>query len=252
MRLWNATNAAFTFPKGAQFVRVWAGALLFWTLIGHAAPHGKTCELEVVEKVSLTAIGQTVSNNGVPVSAKKIESRETKDVILNAYLEKWRHTEREPFDAKVVDGRRWLIASKAIGNCFHTLQLDKKAFQASGYISTLSIETERKNSQKHSGKEVPQLYGSSVLSDVSHEDPGKKARTLVIANKFSPDANAEFYLRTIGEDGWKIMSDHTIPMKGSSRSSRALTFAKGLETQIIVINVGPTGSHVVVQWMEKP
>jgi hypothetical protein len=31
-----------------------------------------------------------------------------------------------------------------------------------------------------------------------------------------------------------------------------LTFNKNLETQIIVITKAPQGSHVVIQWMEKP
>lgn len=225
--------------------------LIVFSLTAYAAPLGKKCELEVVDKITLTGIGP-VSSNGLAQVVKKIESTESKETVAKAYVEKWKHSESEPFDARVNDGGRWLIVSKVIGNCFHTAQFEKKSYNASGYLSALNIDIDKNAALVNTGKQVPQLYGSRVVSDLTHADPGKKARTTMITNKFSPDANADFYLRTIGEDGWKVMSDHRVPMKNRATASRALTFNKGHESQIIVITEGSQGSNVLVQWMEKP
>jgi len=226
--------------------------LIFVSFIGHAAPFNKSCELDVLEKLTLTAVAPSLVYNGLAQNFKKISSVESKEAIVKAYVEKWRHSQKEPFDAKVVDGGRWLIVSKVIGTCFHTLQLDKGAYNASGYLSTLNIDIDKNAAPVDLGKHVPKLYGSKVVSDLTHADPGKKARTTMIANQFSPDANADFYLKTIGEDGWRVMSDHSVPMKNRAKASRALTFNKDHESQIIVSTEGPQGSNVLIQWMEKP
>jgi hypothetical protein len=155
-------------------------------------------------------------------------------------------------DIMVDENGRWLIVSKVIGSCFHTLQLDKSTYKTSGYISTLRLETDKNAVVVNLGKNIPKMFGSSVLTDISHSDSLKKGRTTVIENKFSPDANAEFYIRSVGGDGWVTTTDHRVPGKKNNQDSRALTFNKNLETQIIVITKAPQGSHVVIQWMEKP
>jgi hypothetical protein len=239
----------------ASVIYVCAALVLSCPSIGRALPFDKTCKLALIDKITLTEVAPTFSHNGRSQNVKTFASNEDKQSIIKAYLEKWQHTEQEPFNARVDDSGRWMIVSKVIGACFHTLQIDKSAYKTSGYLSTLSLETDKTAKTAAPvdlGKHVPKLYGSQVLSDISHTDPGKKARTLVIENKFSPDANAEFYLRTIGEDGWRTTSDHQIPGKLNRREARALTFNKKLETQIIVITQGSQGSNVVIQWMEKP
>lgn len=240
----------------ASVIYACAALVLSYPSIGHALPVDKTCKLALIDKITLTEVAPEFSHNGRTQNVKTFASIEDKQSIISAYVEKWRHTEQEPFNARVDDSGRWLIVSKVIGACFHTLQIDKSAYKTSGYLSTLSIETDKTAGPGPApvdlGKNVPKLYGSQVLSDISHSDPGKKARTLVIENKFSPDANAEFYIRTIGEDGWRTTSDHQIPAKRNRRDARALTFNKKQETQIIVITKGTQGSNVVIQWMEKP
>lgn len=240
----------------ASVIYACAALVLSYPSIGHALPVDKTCKLALIDKITLTEVAPEFSHNGRAQNVKTFASIEDKQSIISAYVEKWRHTEQEPFNARVDDSGRWLIVSKVIGACFHTLQIDKSAYKTSGYLSTLSIETDKTAGPGPApvdlGKNVPKLYGSQVLSDISHSDPGKKARTLVIENKFSPDANAEFYIRTIGEDGWRTTSDHQIPAKRNRRDARALTFNKKQETQIIVITKGTQGSNVVIQWMEKP
>jgi hypothetical protein len=243
----------FIVPKFLNSAVHWSAFLvLMHSPVGHAQPFEKTCKLALIDKITVSDIAPSFTHNGQTQHIKKIESLEDKQSIKNAYVEKWRHTQQEPFNAMVDESSRWLIVSKVIGSCFHTLQLDKSTYKTSGYISTLRLETDKNAVVVNLGKNIPKMFGSSVLTDISHSDSLKKGRTTVIENKFSPDANAEFYIRTVGGDGWVTTTDHRVPGKRNNQDSRALTFNKNLETQIIVITKAPQGSHVVIQWMEKP
>ncbi len=215
-----------------------------------AASASGVCRLEIVDKLKVSAVAPHFSYNGARQNIAKFDSGEGREAVAGAYLKRWQAHPLAPLDARVVSHGRWLIVSKIIGDCLHTVQLDKSAFKASGYVSTRHLDADQ--APVVLGKNFPKLYGSNVISDMAHDDPGKKARTLMIANNFSIDANAEFYLRTVGGEGWQAVSDHHVPMQKRSVASRALTFRKGTEQQVIVITESASGSNVVVQWMEKP
>jgi hypothetical protein len=230
------------------------GAAIFYgiPLEVQALSLGKSCKPEFVDIVKSETVVSGMSYNGIVQNISKIESSASRDEVIKAYVIKWRSTHSEPLEAKVVRSGNWEIVSKIIGNCLHTVQLDKRSYGASGYVSVRELDADSKLAAAVPGKSIPKLYGSRVLSDVFHNDPGKKARTLMIANDFSVDANAEFYLRNFGGDGWKVLNDHHVPIQKRDQAARAITFGKAHEQHIIVIAESKSGSSVVVQWMEKP
>lgn len=208
------------------------------------------CAVELVEHMKASAVAPRLIHGEAMQSIAKLESGESRESVVGAYLKRWRATQAVPLDARVVSEGRWLIVSKIIGNCLHTVQLDKGSLKASGYVSARSLDADRPDFTP--GKGFPKLYNSTVVSDMTHDDPGKKARTLMISNRFSVEANAEFYLKAVAGQGWQAVSDHRLPMRKSAVAARALTFRKGGEQQIIVITEAAAGSNVVAQWMEKP
>lgn len=227
-----------------------AAALAFLAPEALAMQMGGKCALEVVEHMKVSAVAPQLTHGGQIQSIAKLEGSGGRESVVSAYLKRWRATQAEPLDARVVSEGRWLIVSKIIGNCLHTVQLDKGSLKASGYVSARSLDAD--GLAFTPGKGFPKLYGSDVVSDMTHDDPGKKARTLMISNRFSVEANAEFYLKAVAEQGWQAVSDHRLPMRERTVAARALTFRKGGEQQIIVITEAAAGSNVVAQWMEKP
>jgi hypothetical protein len=213
---------------------------------------GKTCKLEFVDIVNAETVASGMSYNGAGLDISKIRSSASRDEVIKAYLIKWRSTHAEPLDAKVIRSGNWEIVSKIIGVCLHTVQIDKRSHDTSGYVSVKSLDADRQSQISVVGKSLPKPYGSQVLSDIFHNDPGKKARTLMIVNNFSVEANADFYLRNFGGDGWRVLSDHRVPIQKRDQAARAITFGKAHEQHIIVIAETKSGSNVVVQWMEKP
>ncbi len=132
----------FIVPKLLNSAVHWSALLvLMQSPVGHAQALAKTCKLELIEKITVSDVAPSFTHNGQTQHIKKFESLEDKQNIKNAYIEKWRHTKQEPFNAMVDENSRWLIVSKVIGSCFHTLQLDKSTYTTSGYVSTLRLET---------------------------------------------------------------------------------------------------------------
>jgi hypothetical protein len=213
---------------------------------------GKSCKPEFVDVVRAETVASVMSYNGTGQNISRIESSASRDEVIKAYVIKWRSTHAEPLEAKVVRSGNWEIVSKIVGTCLHTVQLDKRSYGASGYVSSRELDVDGHLAAAVPGKSVPKLYGSHVLSDIFHNDPGKKARTLLIVNNFSVDANADFYFRNFGGDGWKVLNDHHVPIQKRDQAARAITFGKAHEQHIIVISESKSGSNVVVQWMEKP
>ncbi len=211
---------------------------------------GGGCAVELVEHMKASAVAPRLMHGGAVQSIARLEGGGSRESVVGAYLKRWRATRAEPLEARVVSEGRWLIVSKIIGNCLHTVQLDKGSLKASGYVSAMSLDADRPDFTP--GQGFPKLYGSDVVSDMTHDDPGKKARTLMISNRFSVEANAEFYLKAVAGQGWQAVSDHRLPMRDRVVAARALTFRKGSEQQIIVITEAAAGSNVVAQWMEKP
>ncbi len=222
------------------------------SLRAEAFSSAKDCKLQLVDEVTATNVGSAMSVNGMAQNISKIESKESREKVLKAYEVKWSETQGDPIRTSRLSYLQWDIVTKMIGTCLHTVQLDRKSYATSGYVSTLKIDTSADSTPINKGKSVPQPYGSEVLTDISHNDPGKKARTMMITNGFSVDANADFYLKNFGDDGWKLLHDHQIPIQKRINAARAITFAKKHEQHIIVITEGGRKSNVVVQWIEKP
>ncbi len=220
--------------------------------VAGAFSFGRTCKPELVDGVKAEIIASGMSHNGTSLNISKIKSNASREEVIKAYQIKWRSTHAEPLDAKVVRSGNWEIVSKIIGTCLHTVQLDKRSHDTSGYVSVRELDADGQSQTPVVGKSVPKPYGSLVLSDIFHNDPGKKARTLMIANNFSVEANADFYLRNFVSDGWKVINDHHVPIQKRDQTARAITFSKAHEQHIIVIAESRSGSNVVVQWMEKP
>jgi len=206
------------------------------------------CRLEIIDSVKVSSVAPSLIISGASQSIGKLESTEKISDVIAAYVKRWEHSHAAPLDARVVSEGPWIIVSKIIGDCLHTVQIEKGKPRAAGFVSAMNLEA----GQGVAGKGFPTLYGSDVLMDMKHEDAGKRGRTLMLSNRFSVPANAEFYTKALRDQGWRIVGDHHVPMQGRRVQARSLTLAKGPEQQMIVITESAGGSHVVAQWMEKP
>jgi hypothetical protein len=105
---------------------------------------------------------------------------------------------------------------------------------------------------REAGKGFPMMSGSNVVNDFIHRDPGKPARTILLMNGFSPATNADYYRRVMAGDGWRIIADQAVPMRGGNGEGYALTLKRGLNEASMTISRSGGGSSVLVNVMDNP
>lgn len=247
-----------TFTIGALADSVgWQARLLCVTLLCAGASAAKAgdlpkpdCKPFILDGLKMTAVGSDIVHNGQPLTVLRFDSALSDIAVLEGYRRAWKATDSDPMLPTSYAVGKWRVVSKISGTCLFTVQARKVLDGSTGMIGISQMHA---NPQMPVlGKYFPKMSDSVVVSDITHRDIGKNARTIMLVNAFSPDANAAFYRRTIGNDGWTLIADNAIPMKGSNRNSYALTFKRGQEETSMAIAQTAGGSSVLVNWVDKP
>lgn len=224
---------------------------LAWTCVARAEDLPKPdCKPFILDGLKMTSVGSDIIHNGQPLTILRFDSSLNDISVLEGYRRAWKSTANDPLLPMSYAVEKWRVVSKIMGTCLYTVQARQVLGGSTGMIG---ISQMRANPQLPVlGKYFPKMSDSIVMSDITHRDPGKNARTIMLVNAFSPDANADFYRRTIGNDGWVLITDNAIPMQGSNRRSYAFTFRRGQEETSMAIAQTANGSSVLVNWVDKP
>ena len=199
----------------------------------------------------LTWVAPDVLYNGLPMQVRKFDSSENMQAILAFYRREWKAVPPQRPGAIEYDVGEWKAIAVMRDRCFYTVQVQRSAGGgATGLLGVTQLQTPAQYSPP--GKGFPMMSGSNVINDISHRDPGKAARTILLMNAYSPATNADFYRRNMGAEGWRVISDHALPMRGGSGESYALTLKRGFNEASMTIARSGEGSSVLVNVMDKP
>lgn len=215
-----------------------------------AQPSKIDCMPRVIPELKLSWVSPDIIYNGLPMQTSRFESSEKPQVILARYRSEWKATALSPQDPIEYPVGSWQVIAKLIGRCFYTVQVRSDSGGSIGLLAVSQIQDA--SEVRVLGKDFPMMSGSVVATDMTHRDPGKTARTIVLKNQFSTDANADFYRRTIGADGWKLLSDHLVPYQGGNGHSYAMTFKRGINETSIVISRNQKGTSILANLVDNP
>jgi hypothetical protein len=237
-----------------RFAVLWlmSGGLLGATLGAVAAePPKADCTPLALPGMKLTWVTPDVVHNGMPLQVRRFDSTDNVQTILARYRLEWKASAQSPRDAIEYPLDKWLVIAKLRDKCFYTAQVRSNG--AGGSTGMLGASPTPDSTQARIlGKDFPMMSGSLVRTDITHRDPGKEARTILLQNQFSTTANANFYRRKITEDGWNITGDHLIPYQGGQGSSYAMTFKRGFNETSMAITRSKDGTSVLVNLVDKP
>lgn len=216
-----------------------------------AEPKKPDCAPFSLPGMKLTWVAPDVVHNGIPLQIWRFESKDGLQTLLSRYRAKWKSSAQDPQDAIEYEVGGYRVIAKLRDKCFYTVQA--RNLVAVGSQGLLAVSQLQENYQPHLlGQNFPMMSGSMVTSDLAHRDPGKEARTILLMNQFSTDANADFYRRVLGGDGWRTISDHLVEFKGGNGHGFALTFKRGYNETSMVISRTMGGSSVLVNQVDKP
>jgi hypothetical protein len=219
------------------------------SIAGAAQNPLSTCpEFPVPDKAKIQIVAQQMEINGLPMAIKHLESTDAPNVILAFYRGKWAATEKAPAAVEYSVGQWQAIASRR-DDCFYSVQV--KSFGKNGSEALLGITT--KPTGVRVKEAVPMLPGSAVVNDMRHNDGGKTARTVLLRNGFSTATNADFYLRNLTDQGWRV-TDH-YRMQQPNHYGDAIVLRNGLRELSIVATrdaKNANQSNVLLNYVDQP
>lgn len=236
-------NAAYHNQKRLR--RMTGLALCALLPAGFAVAESLDCPDFPEPKAKLQWVAPYMLYNGVPMSVKRFDSEQKPADILAFYRRAWASaTPAAAPQEYSVDP--WQTIAVMRGKCFFTVQVQPAGSGSTGLLSATSAPD--KTRLVSSDKALPMMSGSSILNDIEHRDDGKTARTLLLSNGFSPDANLDFYRQNLGDQGWKAVSSYrmttkkgpgiTLVMKRGLAEANLVITSEGGKTMILANLVG--------------
>ena len=192
-------------------------------------------------------VGKDLEVNGIKSAVRSFHTRKSIEQVVKFYRREWKRPVAKdmPGFMETIDAAPWYIISRVEDGYLLTVQVQVKKNDDSGSWGYLSMGPlpGKNNSNSELGKGTPKMSGSHVLNEMKSNDPGKKARTMIISNNHSVSSNVTFYRNHYQGKGWTVESDrdlgqgkvHTLVFK-TRRNRITMMFMKDKSATRIVIN----------------
>jgi hypothetical protein len=192
----------------------------------------------------LEMVAKDMQINGVPMTIKELWSKQAPQTVLQFYRQRWARNRVGTFEYPL-DG--WQAIATIDGRCFYTVQVQP---DGQGTRALLGVSARREVSTRDPGSGFPKMSGSRVFNDIDHRDGVKTARTVMLANEFSPSTNATFYRNAFTTDGWVPTLDRTVDTPRGE--THVLVLKRGIEEASLTIARSGAGSAVVANIVDRP
>lgn len=213
-----------------------------------AAPNPvKQCAaFPTMKKMKVQSVAAEIDFNGIPMTLRRFDSEEEMAAIFAFYRQEWASVGQGGKPPVEYPLGEWQVIATLREPCFYTVQVKPKGRGSEGLLGLSAPPPDRPAIKE----EVPMLPGTRIVNDIAHNDAGKTARTLLLKNGFSADANADFYRRNLGDQGWKVLSRH----QGAVRDTRADTMTLKQGPREVSVTISQTGreSSVLLNYVDQP
>lgn len=191
---------------------------------------------------NVSKISDNMVTQGRQMSVRGFTTRDSLDQVVKFYKDLWRKPPSKRAPAVAYDAETlapWHLLTRVEDGYVMTVQIqptdDKGTF---GYLALGKLPEPGEGPIQL--PPPPSMDGSVVLSNVQHDDPGKKAQTSMLANTYSVASNLSFYRDKYSD--WRKDIDQAM----GHNSIYALAFRRGREEVIITIQGSAGGSQIVV------
>ncbi len=193
-------------------------------------------------------VAQDIEMNGNKTAIRAFHTKDSIEKVVQFYRKEWRRPPEKdkPGYMETIDAAPWYIITRIEEGYLLTVQvqIQKNDKNASwGYLSISPLPKNPNEPPKELGSTTPKMSGSHVVNEMKSNDPGKKANTLIIANKHSLGSNAAFYKNHYQGRGWTTETDHnaqdvqTLVFKTRRERVTIMLLKDGSETRVVVNSV---------------
>lgn len=213
-----------------------------------AAPNPvKQCPpFPTMKKMKVQSVAAEMDFNGIPMVLRRFDSEEDMAAVFAFYRQEWAKGGMDGKAPVEYPLGEWKVIASLREPCFYTVQVKPSGRGSEGLLGLSAPPPDRPTVKE----EVPMLPGTRVVNDIAHNDAGKTARTLLLKNGFSADANADFYRRNLGDQGWRVLNRH----QGAVRDTRADTMLLKQGPREVSVTISQTGreSSVLLNYVDQP
>jgi len=159
---------------------------------------------------SVEWVSQNMQLNGMSMRVRRFQTDRPMENVLRYYRQFW----RTPVLAELPGYKEagtgpWQLITRIEADRFLSVQVQPNGTGKGswGYLGESTGDEDSIAKTKNSGKGFPSMRNSKVINDLVSNDAGKRGRTLMIANSFTPRANASYYRQHYTNKGWKTLAD---------------------------------------------
>ncbi|HEX8988863.1 MAG TPA: hypothetical protein VF816_12965 [Rhodocyclaceae bacterium] len=198
------------------------------------------------EGAQVVIVADDMVFNNVPMAAWELRWREPPERLRAYYRAEWEARNQRVSESTVGE---WVTVGTLDGQCFYTVQT--RAAAGGGSYALLGVTRAPETAAAAApGAGFPNLSGSRFANDIRHQDGRRHARTLLLMNSYSVEANASFYRNAMAGQGWQLALD-----KGGGAglaSMRAMSWKRGAEEATLTIAAGELGTVVTANIVDAP
>jgi len=200
--------------------------------------------LSYPDGAKVVIVADDMEFNGIPMAVWELRWKESPERLRDFFRKDWEARGDKVFDTET---GLWKTIATSEGGCFYTVQTQAAS---DGSHALIGVTHKPTSARPTNGSGYPMLSGSKVLNDLRHKDGAHNARTLLLTNSFSIDANAGYYRSALGNSGWQTTLDRSVVT--SKGPARVLVWKRDLEETSMTISPNAAGSTVLVNIVDKP
>lgn len=200
-------------------------ALAVWCMAtaGHALSRDPLTvnlpNVEIMPQSEWIWVGQHMALNGVPMSIKMFTYRGKGEEVAQFYRSLWKGKGHGKLSERMMGPRK--ILGYELDGFYYSIQYEEMNGVVQGKATVTPTPLNYKSSKK---TRLPVPPRSRIYSKVESLDMGRREETLSLETRFNVAYVADFYIRTLEDQGWQVFSS-----SGDRRNSAVMSFQRGGE-----------------------
>ena len=204
-------------------------------------------EFEKSVRMEATWAAEHIVYNGMPMRIENFECQCQVDDVLDFYRARWSRLTHGYVEN---DLGLFQQISRGTQRFFFSVQVRAEDLDASASVGRLSIMKlpQRESDLLALGSDVPRFDGSEVITDIQDAVPGKRIRTVTLANSRSLVDNRNYYEKQYSPMlGWEPLLVPISPERGN----QALSFQRRDVEINIVLYSSRLGTNVLFNEVKR-
>lgn len=208
--------------------------------VSHTAVAGQWPQVVAPPRSTVAWVADDLNQNGVPMQIQTFSSPSSLDELTGFYRQQWASDGQAAVESQLGE---WHVIGQRQGDYYVTVQARQIGKQASeGFIVVNDLKPLLAG-RAEIDDVFPRMGGTVMISNTTTRDAGRSAKTLLLENTYTVNANASFYAGELKSSGWALRTSFDRPENG--RDTHVLYFERAAEACAITVADAGDGRTII-------